>query len=1022
MTLGRLGKYLRLICAVSLLTTCGIVAASEYHGQVTFAGLPVPGATVTATQNDKKFVAVTDQQGVFSFPDLTSGTWTIQVEMSGFSTIKDQVAVGSNTPPAPPWELKMLPLDQMKAEMMTESPAPAAAVPQPKTEEAKAPAASETAKQSEKAKPQENKAQAAGAAAPAPAEETDQRAADGFLINGSQNNGAASPFAQFAAFGNNRPGGRGLYNGGVGVIINNSALDANQYSLSGVNTAKPAFNQITGLFSFGGPLKIPHVWKNGPTFNVQYQLTRNGNDSTLPALVPTMAERGGDLSAVPTPIINPATNMPFTNNMVPVSSQAAALLNLYPMPNLTGNSRYNYQIPVISNMHQDSMTSRFSKQLNRKDSLFGGYSFSSTRTNSPNVFGFLDSRSVLGQRVNVSWFHRFNQRFSQNLIFEYSRSATTAVPYWDNRTNVSGNAGITGNDQDPTNWGPPTLSFSSGITGLSDGLAAHNRNQTVSVGDQYQWRYKLHIFSFGGDFRRQEFNYLAQTNPRGTFSFTGAASGSDLADFLLGIPDASSIAFGNADKYFRQSVYDAYFNDEWKVNPRLSLTLGIRWEYGAPITELFGRLVNLDITPTFSAEAPVLANHPVGAVTGQTYPSSLIRPDKRGVEPNLGLAWRPISGSSIVIRAGYSLRFDTSVYQSIALQMAQQAPLSTSASLQNSATCPLTLAVGFNTCPSTTPDNYSIDPNFRVGYLQTWNASLQKDLPWSLQMTATYLGNKGTRGLQEFLPNTYPIGETTPCPSCPVGFTYLTSNGNSNRESGSINVRRRLHNGLTATVQYVYSKSIDDDSALGGQQTASSFPIAQNWLNLKGERGLSTFDQRHLMTASLQYTTGMGLGGKSLMSGWKGTLYKEWTIQIPITVGSGLPLTPIYEVAVPGTGLTNVIRPNLTGAPIYSAPAGYFLNANAYTAPVSGQWGTAGRDSITGPAQFSLATSMVRTFRLHDRYNLDVQFQATNILNHVTYTSWYTTITKSTTPNTLFGTPTAANQMRNVLTTLRLRF
>ena len=109
------------------------------------------------------------------------------------------------------------------------------------------------------------------------------------------------------------------------------------------------------------------------------------------------------------------------------------------------------------------------------------------------------------------------------------------------------------------------------------------------------------------DFRRQEFNYLAQQNPRGTFTFTGASTGSDFADFLLGIPDTSSIAFGNADKYFRQSVYDAYFTDDWRINPAITLNAGVRWEYGAPITEIYGRLVNLDIAPGFSAAAPVLA-------------------------------------------------------------------------------------------------------------------------------------------------------------------------------------------------------------------------------------------------------------------------------------------------------------------------------------------------------------------------------------------------------------------------------
>ena len=162
----------------------------------------------------------------------------------------------------------------------------------------------------------------------------------------------------------------------------------------------------------------------------------------------------------------------------------------------------------------------------------------------------------------------------------------------------------------------------------------------------------------------------------------------------------------------------------------------MRWEYGAPITELYGRLVNLDITPGFAAVAPVVANDPVGPLTGERYPDSLVRPDKRGFEPRVGIAWRPISGSSVVVRAGYGIYYDTSVYQTIAIQMAQQAPLSKSLSVQNSAACPLTLANGFNACPSITPNTFAVDPNFRVGYAQNWQLAVQRDLPGSLQLTA----------------------------------------------------------------------------------------------------------------------------------------------------------------------------------------------------------------------------------------------------------------------------------------------
>ena len=115
------------------------------------------------------------------------------------------------------------------------------------------------------------------------------------------------------------------------------------------------------------------------------------------------------------------------------------------------------------------------------------------------------------------------------------------------------------------------------------------------------------------------------------------------------------------------------------------------------------------------------------------------------------------------------------------------------------------------------PDTFAIDPNFRVGYAQNWQLPVQRDLPGALVMTATYLGIKGTRGMQEFLPNTYPIGAANPCPSCPAGFVYRTSNGNSTREAGQIQLRRRLRSGFTASLDYTYAKAVDDDAQVGAQ-------------------------------------------------------------------------------------------------------------------------------------------------------------------------------------------------------------
>jgi hypothetical protein len=367
--------------------------------------------------------------------------------------------------------------------------------------------------------------------------------------------------------------------------------------------------------------------------------------------------------------------------------------------------------------------------------------------------------------------------------------------------------------------------------------------------------------------------------------------------------------------------------------------------------------------------------------------------------------------------------------------MSQQVPLSTSVSVSNSASCPLTLANGFRDCVGTTADSFAVDPNLYVGYAQVWQLSAQRDLPAALVMTASYLGTKGTHGMQEFLPNTYAPGATNPCPLCPLGFVYRTSGGNSTREAATLQLRRRLRSGLTASVSYTYAKAVDDDAQVGAQghitassaasassgsssgQSTGSPTIAQNWLNLRGERGLSTFDQRHALAAQLQYTTGMGMGGGTLLTGWRGRAFKEWTVQTRISAASGLPETPIYLEAVPGTGFTGTIRPNLTGAQVRQSSGGTFLNAAAYTAPVAGQWGTAGRDSITGPNQFSLDTALSRTFRLKDPFNLDIRLDATNLLNHGVFTAWNATVNSTT-----FGLPAAANPMRSIQVTGRLRF
>lgn len=1041
----RLSGFLCLVCAVVCLAVPRSAMAAESHGQVTFHSMALPGATVTATQDGKKSTTVTDELGLYSFADLPDGPWTITVEMVGFTTMKQDVSVAAGAT-ATAWELKMLSLDAMIAQTKmvkvdtAETPV-AAAAPAPGTAAA----------------PAKKAAAAAVADAPKPAEDSAQsaQANDGFLVNGSVNNAATSQFTLAPAFGNNRSGSKSLYNGNLVLILDNSTFDARPYSLTPFNTPKAAYNKVTGGFTFGGPLNIPRLMPHGPNFTVSYQWTHNHLANTQSVLVPT--------AALGTPI---------------PGSVAAHLLTYYPAPTpgLVGNPQYNYQTSVLSNTHQDQIQIRMDKTIDPKNQVYGNFAFQSIRSNSGSIFinpktggPFVDTTDNLGFNMGANWNHRFNQRLFMTLGFQVNRYRTEVRPYFEDRDNVSAEAGIVngrtttgGNDQDRAEWGPPTLNFSGPIVGLSDVNSAFNRNRQTAFSAVMHYYRGHHNFTFGGDFKRQEYNVLAQQNPRGTFTFTGASA---FTHFLQDMPDSSSIAYGNADKYYRQSIYDAYLLDDWRIRPELTINLGLRWEYGAPITELKGRLVNLNVGPGFSTVTPVCGANQVNSAMAQicttnpNFPSSLIRPDKMGIEPRIGISWRPIPGSSVIVKAGYGVYDDTSVYLATASKMAQQAPLSTSGSYSNTSCAQEIMESGFKPCSTISAFSFGVDPKFRVGYAQTWQLSVQRDLPAALQMTVTYNGIKGTRGVQQYLPNTFAPGGTAPtCPAtpCSSGFTYQSSNGNSTREAGSIQLRRRLRSGFTATVQYTFAKGIDDDSAMGGQggpngQSFATPAIAQNWLNLQGERSLSSTDQRHLLNVTAQYTTGMGLGGGSLMGGWRGRAYKEWTFVTTINAGSGLPETPIYFATVMGSSVTGTIRPSLTGAPVVGGSGGAHLNVAAYQSPQLGQWGGAGRNSITGPAQFSLNATMSRTFHVNKRYSLDIQLAATNLLNHAAFTSWNTTLSpcnattdpaSPTDPNPTcaspagqapgtvftpnanprFGLPASANAMRSMQLTARLRF
>jgi hypothetical protein len=411
------------------------------------------------------------------------------------------------------------------------------------------------------------------------------------------------------------------------------------------------------------------------------------------------------------------------------------------------------------------------------------------------------------------------------------------------------------------------------------------------------------------------------------------------------------------------------------------------------------------VAPGYAAIVQVLPGQT--APYSGSLPTSLVRPDRNNISPRIGFAWRPIPKHSVVVRGGAGVYYNTSVYNTMANNMAQQPPFAQSFSVSNSLLNPFNMQNGFVVPVGNSLTNtYAVDPNYLIGMAQIWQLAVQSDLGHSLVGTITYNGTKGTHLDQTILPNSAPSGAKAN--GLPSGYLYEQSNGNSIYQGISAQLQRRFRNGVSANAVYTYSKAIDNAVQ------------AQNYLDTAAERARSNTNRTHVVNMNWQYSTGVGRTGASMVNGWKGALIKDWTVTNNISLSSGLPLTPTIggiRSTTTGTGITGSQRASATGLSVSDAPAGEPFNYAAFALPATGEWGNAGRNTITGPMQFGLAASLGRVFRITERKNIDLRFDAQNALNHVTFRSFNTTIGSNN-----VGLLSNPIPMRSMTATLRFRF
>ncbi len=841
--------------------------------------------------------------------------------------------------------------------------------------------------------------------------------------------GASGP----AVFGNNTTNRAQQYRGSAFWSYSNSALDASPYALNGAPVVKPSFYNTGYGASIGGPLPLPGKLASGSFFFINYTGNRGANAHSQFGIVPTEAQRNGDFSSTLVPqtqqtvaLFDPTTKAPIAGNILPaaeISSIAGGLLPFIPLPNQPGETQ-NYRLVSTTPQDTDALNTRINKSAhnNRFDFMLN-YQRRSGYNLQP--FGFKDITSGYGMNSSLAYNRTFTPHLVLTLTSRYNLNRSDTTPYFANGADISGQLGIEGASTNPLNYGPPNLSFTN-FTGLSDANPTLRRVETLTESGGLRYTRGAHAFYMGFDYTRNIWDLLLEQNARGTLFFGGSATaeigpngyavagtGFDFADFLLGAVQQSTLRSGGYDTYPRSNVMDGYFQDAWNVRKNLTVNLGVRYDYAAPFTEKYGRMANLDIAPGFTAVAPVQPGQP-------GVPEGMVNPDYNKFSPRLGLAYRPGFKRRTVIRAGFSLFYDNTVYNRIPGWLTAQPPFAESSTFTSAAGNVLTLSDPFTGPANVTITNsYAVDKYLRTPYATTWNFSFEHELPGSLVSSVTYLGTKGTHLLDGIWPNVLSSSATgSAVISNATGFTYYEGVGNSTFNALQLRLNRRLRRDLQYTAYYQWAKAIDDATTIGGAGNT----LIQNPDDIAADRGLSSFDHRQTFTFSTLATSPFGPRGLYMKRGdtFLARLLSDYSATANLTLQTGAPLTATVlgtSADISGTGAVGSTRADATGLPINAGPGPF--NLLAFTVPAPGQYGTAGRGTIPGPGMISLNATFGRTIYFGEsaRRTLDFRLSANDVLNHVNINSWGTVVNSAS-----YGLPVAAGSMRTLSLIVRMRF
>jgi hypothetical protein len=818
-------------------------------------------------------------------------------------------------------------------------------------------------------------------------------------------------------------------------FLRNYDLDAKNFFA----TTRPQYQRNQYGFDAGGPIIKNKLFIFGDWEGTKVRQAQSTEDT-----IPTALERSGIFSQESKTLKDPVKGAaPFVGNVIPASMidpLAAKLINLYPATQ-TGTLASNYLYTGPNDENDIRWDTRVDYTIREKDSIYGrvthyGVTIPGILNLPPPAFGAnAYDEKISAWNDSGGWTHIFSPSLLAISRFSWSYNQfARANPAVAGKANLNAEYGIPGGD-DSIPGGMSAFS----ITGYTQlGIGANNptvrNSQTKQFITDFDWNRGAQHILFGVNLIRIQNNILNDNSTIGNWNFNGQYTGDGMADFLLGYASGwtgSTIEQVN----LRGWLPAAYIQDDWKINSRLTLDLGMRYEVGLPFYDTQNRMANVSLINPTTATMILASNS--GGYGGR----SLVNVDRNGWEPRIGLAYQV--DSKTVVRTGYGIYRTYFEPMGDAQFISNNPPFAYTVALTGSQTTPALIlsqgppagAVSLAHATGLTFAEYPTNP--KRAYAQQWNFNVQREFAQNWMLQVGYSGEKGVHLINRYDGNFAPpeagnINANRPIQSAIIpptnqvvsplgGINYYPFTGNSNYQAMVVQLEKRFSQGLTITSAYTWSKAIGDvcSDAADGSSPNCGF---QDPYDMRAEKALDNQNEGQRFVASVLYDIPYGHGRKygSQLNRVVNTFLGDWQIGGILTRHSGLPYTIVDSGNPANTGsITIESRPNVVGNP-YSVPwtVQEAFNTAAFATQPLYTYGSLGRNTMSMPYVGNLDLILAKVFSITERIRLQGRFEVFNSTN----TPPFTTAPGATLGTNSFGVTSAAGAPRQLQFGLKALF